>query len=170
MTGEEVEIEPAAPAPPALSPYGFELPPRITAKLLERAYQAYRDAAPTWALWRGLPTGQQNPKRAAAMTHFLKTQGIDGWLMLLRKVGESPFLQNRTPRKVSALTFDYLLKPEIASRIMEGNYDDEFAEKPARQEPRQNGHDVGRLIREAAAKFAVGGDGDEDGPNGVWSD
>lgn len=62
------------------------------------------------------------PRKSAIRRRFADIGGLEGWYVLLDKIRGSPYLRGGNDRGWRVV-FDWVLKPENLTKIMEGNYD-----------------------------------------------
>lgn len=72
----------------------------------------------------GLPKAQgMSPNRTAAARARLKERPLAEWGNIIAKIAASKFCCGENDRRWVA-TFDWLLKPDTALKVLEGKYDD----------------------------------------------
>lgn len=108
---ESLELQPSEPdAAPAEHP-------------LQRLWDELADPSlPRW--------NKATPERRRKADARWKEHGPGGWRDIIARVNAAPFLQGK-----KWLTLDWLLKPENLQKVLEGNYDDAPAPKPAQNRP-----------------------------------
>lgn len=88
---------------------------------LSKAVARYNDAAAK-APWPSVH--KLNPKRSKLLrARLLECGGLDGWEVALRKAFDSDFCWGRTSRPFLGFCFDWMIKSDNFTKIMEGNYD-----------------------------------------------
>lgn len=92
----------------------------------------------------GWPQVQKmTPARSKSLRARLKDcGGMDGWRHALQSAAQSDFLCGRTSRPWSGFGFDWLIKPQNFTKLMEGNYDNRdhhHATAAGRQHPARAG-------------------------------
>jgi hypothetical protein len=92
------------------------------------------------------------PERRRRADARWREHGPGGWRAIIDKVNAAPFLQGK-----KWFTLDWLLKPENLQKVLEGNYDDEPAPKPAQNRPGIGPPPVGNCaVCDELAEAAIG--------------
>ena len=83
--------------------------------------------------------------------------GVDGWRIAIEKAEASDFICGRTPKPWSGFGFDWLIKPQNFTKLMEGNYDNRnsgvFPSGPSRGGP---GSGTAHAFAAVAARMSQG--------------
>lgn len=148
--GKEGEIEEpcGSLSDPSPEPSFTARPVNVTAE----AVAEYNRAAAS----NGWPQVQKmTPTRTKALRSRLKDcGGMDGWRHALKSASQSDFLCGRTARPWSGFGFDWLVKSQNFTKLMEGNYanrDHHHATATGRQHPpRAGGYGSGTVDAFAA--------------------
>jgi hypothetical protein len=102
----------------------------------------------------GIPRCQNltDVRKKALVNRLVDIGGIDGWRAMCDRIRGSPHLRGENDRGWTA-TFDWVLKPQNLTKIMEGNYDDKghranenpttAAMRALRERVRKSGSDPG---------------------------
>lgn len=101
------------------------------------AVSRYNDAAEA----AGWPKIQKlSPSRSRQLkARLIECGGPEGWEVALRKAFDSDFCRGRTAKPWMGFGFDWLIKPQNFTKLMEGNYDQRahnLAKSPDRQQNR----------------------------------
>lgn len=107
----------------SLSVQGELAVPPSSAEALRGAWNELKaPGQPTW-----LPTKSRGHRYAAALAR-LKERPLEEWKIIIRRIAASSFCRGANERKWVA-TPDFLLRPDTATKALEGQYDDR-AENP----------------------------------------
>ena len=115
----EEEGTPAAPASPLTHPD----PRQLQAAWNETAHEA---------LPRCQELGDRRRRTAAAR---LRERPIDGWRLVVERINASRFCRGENDRGWVA-NFDWLIRPDTATKVLEGQYDDRTGAAPSREQQR----------------------------------
>lgn len=87
-----------------------------------------RDAHPALPRWSEMPAGREKKARAR-----LKEKPLAVWAQVIERINASTFLRGETDRGWKAGP-DWLLKPDTAAKVLEGQYDDHRGPSPPRRD------------------------------------
>ena len=146
-----------------------ETPPNGDTEDLQASVDAYNEAASRsgWASVQKLTPARMSALRA----RMREVGGLDGWREAIAKAEASDFLCGRVNTRDGPFmaSFDFLTKPKIFTRLMEGNYDNRSGAISQPASGRQNWVDpaIANIARIAGLGEASGNDWGGTGSTGA---
>lgn len=124
---------------------------------LSEAVSIYNDAA-TQSGW---PQVQKiTPTRSKQIrARLAECGGVEGWRIAVEKAQASDFLCARTPKPWTGFGFDWLIKSQNFTKLMEGNYDNRINSSRPAQRPENRADAAIEQIARVAGLSQASGDG-----------
>ena len=124
---------------------------------LSEAVAIYNDAAAS----SGWPQVQKITPNRSKQIHarLAECGGVEGWRVAIEKARASDFLCARTPKAWTGFGFDWLIKSQNFTKLMEGNYDNRTRNPGSAQRPENRPDPALEQIARLAGLGAASGNG-----------
>lgn len=123
-------VTPAVPSPPSRAEPAVPAVPEEEAGAFQDLWN--QDAHPALPRWNEMSAGREKKAKAR-----LKEKPLAVWAEVIARINASAFLRGETERGWKAGP-DWLLKPDTATKVLEGQYDDHRGPAPPRDARRRD--------------------------------